>query len=223
MTTGKRRLDPELVKRLMAAAAAAKENVLNKKSMEALLNAKPEDLISADSEAEIIKGRARQSGCWIHSPANVSLFAAAEKRLTQVAIWGGKDVKRVEKVYARLLPGTKLIIITPAPLEDLTAYPVNRHGSQTTFNLIDLLGEHGLTVETGYRERYDVAYVPKESALWPALVIDLGQVKERRLLPTTRKEAGDQPPEIPPVVRQPRIRRKKAEAEPNPGPIEQTP
>ncbi|HYG57730.1 MAG TPA: hypothetical protein VD902_06645 [Symbiobacteriaceae bacterium] len=39
----------------------------------------------------------------------------------------------------------------------------------------------GLTIESGYKERFDVAYVPQGSPLWPGLVIDLSQPWDRRV------------------------------------------
>lgn len=188
MASDEKRLDPKVAEQVRKASAAAKEEVLNPKTMEALLRARPEDLISADAEAEVIKGNANPSGCWINSPAMVEFFASADKRLTRVANWAGNLVKRVDKIHARLLKGTKLMIITPAQPEDLTAIPINRYGSTATFNAVNLLAEAGQTVETGYRERYDVAFVPKNSPLWPALVIDLAQVKERRADSTAKKD-----------------------------------
>jgi hypothetical protein len=194
MAKERKRLALDALKRATDAVAAAKDVVLNKSALDALMNTKPEDLIAPDSDAEVIKGRAKRSGCWAHSPAMLDLFAAADKRLTRVANWAGMNVKRVEKVHARLIPGTKLVIIKAAPVEDLTAIPVNRYGTAVTINLISLLAEHGLTVETGYRERYDVAYIPRESPHWPGLVIDLTDVKERRLESESKKEKGAPPP-----------------------------
>lgn len=174
------------------AAAAAKEEVLSRKVLETLLKVKPEDLISPDAEAEVIKGNANRSGCWVHAPAMMEFFAAADKRLTRVANWSGMHVNQVEKVQAQLIKGTKLIIIKPAPVDDLTAIPINRYANAAMFNLVTLLAETGLKVQTGYRERFDVAYVPKESPLWPALLIDMGKLKERRMQPVSKKEESGQ-------------------------------
>ena len=175
-----RKLDAELVKRMMEAVAAAKHEVLQKSALDALMNTKPEDLIGPDEDPEVIKGNARRSGCWVHSPAMVDLFAAADKRLTRVAAWADIKVKRVERVHARLVPGTKLVVLKGARADDLSALPVNRNGTTVTINLITLLSENGLTIETGYRERFEIAYIPKESPLWPGLFFDLGDAKERR-------------------------------------------
>lgn len=161
----------------------ARREILPKSTIDALLNTRPEELISANREAEVIKGNANRSGCWITSPGKVEFFAAADRRLTRVAEWDTINVRQVEKVHAHLVPNSKLVIIKAARESDLTAIPVSRYGSSAMFNLITLLAEHNLTVQTGYKERYDVAYVPRESPLWPALVIDLDDPQERRILP----------------------------------------
>lgn len=176
----RKRRNAELMNQLAEAAAAAKDEVLNKSAMDALMNTKPEDLIAPESDPEVIKGNAKRSGCWIHGPALANLFAAADKRLTRVANGAGMSVRRVEKIHARLIPGTKLVIIKAAPVEDLSAIPVNRYGRAVTINLITLLSQHGLTVDPGYRERFDIAYIPEGSPHWPGLVIDFSNVKERR-------------------------------------------
>ena len=125
--------------------------------------------------------------------ANLELFAACDRRLTKVVGWAGLNIKRVERVLPSLVRGTELLVIQAAATDDLTAFAVNRYtGSSSIWvNLIDLLSNAGLTVETGYRARYEVAYVPKGSPLWPGLVIDLSQSKERRVESGYKKdEAG---------------------------------
>ena len=131
----------------------------------------------------MIKGTAHRPGGWLHAPANLELFAACDRRLTRVAGWAGLNIKRVERVHPSLVRGTELLVIQAAATDDLTAVAVNRYtGSSSIWvNLINLLSNAGLTVETGYRARYVVAYVPKGSPLWPGLVIDLSQSKERRV------------------------------------------
>jgi hypothetical protein len=105
--------------------------------------------------------------CWIQGPGMVEFNAASDRRLTRVANWAGMKVRKTKRVHAELLAGTKLVIVTAAQSTDLSAISVNRYGSSSTFNLVDLLAEHGLQVESGYRERYEVAYVPKASFLYP--------------------------------------------------------
>lgn len=192
MATEKSKLDPALTEKIKQAAAAANEEVLSRTTLETLLHVSPEDLIERNPDREVIKGTAYHSGGWQHAPAQWELFAAADKRLTRVANWAGLNTKRVERVHARLVKGTKLLIIQAASPDDLTAFPVIRYGGSSSIwiNLIELLSETGLTVETGYRERYDVAYVPKGSPLWPGLVIDLSQSQERRMESGFKRKKG---------------------------------
>ncbi|HEY3364695.1 MAG TPA: hypothetical protein VGK74_06550 [Symbiobacteriaceae bacterium] len=177
-------------KDIRAAAKAATAEVLSRSSLDALLNVRPEDIITVKAEAEVVKGTAYQPGGWLHAPAQLELFAAADKRLTRVAALGGLNVKRVERVIPMLVKSTSLLVLKAAPMTDLTALPVNRYkGTSSAWaNVISLLSEAGLTVETGYRERFEVAYVPAGSPLWPGLVIDLSQPKERRREPKKRKK-----------------------------------
>lgn len=183
-------MDPEVVKRVTEAAAAAKDEVISKSTLDALMNTRPEDLIAPDAEGEVIKGNARRSGCWLCSPATVELFAAAVKRLNLTGKWAGLESKVVQKVQARLIPGSRVVTIKPVSVDDLTAIPVSRYGHNASINLISLLGEHELKVETGWRERYDVAFIPKGSPHWPGLFIDLNEVKERRQDTEPKKAKG---------------------------------
>ncbi|MDB4897720.1 MAG: hypothetical protein JWN15_3982 [Firmicutes bacterium] len=172
--------------------ARAKQQILSRSTMDALLKATPDDLISNDPSAEVIKGNANRSGCWQHAPAQFELFAAADRRLTRVSDWAGMHVKKVERVQCTLLTGTKLLIIHPADADDLSAFPVRRYGNSTAWvNMVSLLAESSLMVDTGWRERFDVAYIPKESALWPGLVIDLSLPKDRRQ--ESKKKGGQAP------------------------------
>lgn len=186
-------LYPETIKRFMEAAAAAKEEVISKSALDALMNTQPEELIAPDAEGEVIKGKARPSGCWARSPALFEFCAAADKRLSLTGKWAGFEAKRIQKVQARLVPGARVVTIKPASVDDLTAIPVHRYGSGATINLVSLLGQHELKVETGWRERYDVAFIPKGSPHWPGLFIDLNAVKERRKESEPKKAKGGAP------------------------------
>jgi hypothetical protein len=42
----------------------------------------PGELVDADSNSEVIKGQANRPGGWLHAPAYLELFAAAEERPT---------------------------------------------------------------------------------------------------------------------------------------------
>ncbi len=196
MSIGRRNMDPELAKRVMEAAAAAKDEVLKQSTLDALMNTKPEDLIAPEDNPEVIKGNAKPSGGWISSPAMLEIFAAADKRLTRVAGWAGIQVKRVEKVHARLIPGTKLVVLKAAPGDDFKAIPVVRNGNNVTINLITLLSspKNRLTIETGYRERFDINYIPEGSLHWPGLVLDLGDPQEREKISGGQDAGGSKEP-----------------------------
>lgn len=177
---------------LVRQAAAIKEEVLSQDALSALLKVTADDLVGPNPESEVIKGGAHRSGGWLHAPAHLELFAAADRRLTRVANWAGMTVRQVERVHARMVRNTKLVVLQAASPDDLTAIPVNRYDTSSAWiNLIQLLGEAGLVVATGYREKYDVAFVPRGSALWPGLVIDLGQPLERRVEPGSRRKKKD--------------------------------
>ena len=170
-----------------------KADVLSRRTLDVLLNLSPADIIRRDPDSEVIKGTAHRPGGWLHAPANLELFAACDTRLTKVAGWADLNIKRVERVIPVLVKSTKLLVIQAAATDDLTAFAVNRYAGSSSIwvNLIDLLSEAGLTVETGYRERFEVAYVPKGSPLWPGLVIDLSQSKERRVESGYKKKRGE--------------------------------
>ncbi|MFZ5816085.1 MAG: hypothetical protein ACOY93_12370 [Bacillota bacterium] len=169
-----------------------KEEGLTPEVLEALMNTKPQELIAPNANPEVIKGRARRPGGWLQGPALLELFASADRRLTRVAKLDKMDVKRVSRVHARLIPGTKIVILKAARADDLAATPVNRYGRTVTINLINLLAEHELTVQTGYKERFEIGYIPKGSPHWPGLFLNLADVKERRLVPV--KKAKESPP-----------------------------
>lgn len=161
---------------------------------DALVNGRPEDLIQANPAAEVLKGTMRYSCGWLHGPAHLELLAAADRRLTRVAELSGMVVRKVERVRACLLRGTKVVVIHPVGDTDRTGEPVRRYdgNSSAWINLFALLGENGLTVESGYKERYEVSYIPKNSPFWPGLAIDLGQVKERRKKGDSASETTEQ-------------------------------
>lgn len=171
--------------------AAGMDDVLDQSVLDVLRNIKPEELIGADDQAEALKGNANPSGCWIYGPAMIGLNAQADKRYTKVSELEGNPKNVVEKATLKLVPGTKLLILKTAKANDLTAIDVNRYSgaSGCWINAFSLLGPAGLTAESGYRVRYDVAYIPKSSPLWPGLVINLGKPKERRQVSKKKDES----------------------------------
>jgi hypothetical protein len=179
------------------------EEILDQTVVDFLNNVTPDQLIGADSTQELQKGTAYPASAWLHGPGHLELLAMADQRLTRVenmkraneAEATQAQVHQVDKVIAKLVPGTKMLILRSAPAEDKTAVPVKRYkrGSSAWINLFKLLKTAKPTVDSGYRELYEVNYVPKSSPLWPALMINLGDRRDRRLKPKRSKktEAGE--------------------------------
>lgn len=169
---------------------APSAEVLPSDVLEILTNVKPDQLVTPVPDSEVVKGRAYRSAAWLYGPAMLELMAMADRRLTKVAGLEGSSARRVERVKAMLIKGTKLLVVKAAPADDLTALPVTRYtgGSSAWINLISLLGTAGLTVESNWKELYEVAFVPKSSPLWPGLLINLGERKDRR---STAKKEGE--------------------------------
>lgn len=184
-----------------APAAAQMEEILDQTILDVLNRTTPDQLIGVDPTKDLPKGAAYPACTWVHGPGYVELLAMADERLTRVANMkrgpNEAQVNQVDKVIAKLVPGTKILTLRPAPAEDMTAVPVTRYDGQSGawINLFALLKSAGLTVDSGYREMYLVHYMPKSSPLWPALMIDLGARKDRRQEPTRKKkrqaEAGE--------------------------------
>lgn len=173
-----------------AAAAAVVEEVINKSVLDLVMNTTEDDLVGPDETAEAIKGNAKPATGWLHAPAVFEFSAVAYKRLQKVAEWAGMKHLDIPKIQAKFIGKSKVLVIKPANESDRTAYDVQRHSGKANalVNLFALLGTHGLTEPTGYRERFDVIYVPKGSPHWPGLLIDLGAPKERREEPQPKKK-----------------------------------
>lgn len=174
------------------AGEAAMKRVLGQSTKEILKNVTLADLIAPNAKSDAVKGNANEPGGWLHAPANLELFASADRGLTTVGNLDNIPGKQMERAMAWLVPGTHLLILKGAKAKDLSALPVNRWASASGawINLFTLLADAGLTVETGWRERYDIAYVEEDSPLYPALVMDLSQPVERRAEPVSKKKSG---------------------------------
>ncbi len=138
------------------------------------------DLIPHDPHADVLRANQYASGGWLHSPAQLQLFANTDERLTQVAHQLGMMCREVKRVLAYRVPDEKVAYIFPTWDEDPEGIEVRRYGSATWINLITLLGPANLTVETGYRERYEVNLSRPDDAVYPALKLDMRRVLERR-------------------------------------------
>jgi hypothetical protein len=161
----------------------ANEEVLHQDVLAILKNVTPDQLVTVTHDPEVVKGTAYRPAAWFHGPATIQLMAVAVRRLNKLAGLQGKSNRQVEKVQPTLIKGTRLLVLKPAPAEDMTAIPVVRYSgaSNVWINLMTLLGPEGVTVETHWKELHPVVWVPKESPLHPGLLIDLGaQPKARR-------------------------------------------
>lgn len=159
-------------------AAAALDEIIDPSVADLLKKVRPEDLVGTTPDAEVPKTTALPPTAWLESPGGLKLLAAAYTRLVRSA---GPGVKHVLRVHAHFVKGTKLLVIRPAADNDLTAYEVRRYRSSAgaAVNLSRLLLEHKTAVETGWKERFEVAYIPKGSPLGAGLFINLDAVKER--------------------------------------------
>jgi hypothetical protein len=170
------------------------DEVLDQSTLDALMNADPENTITTRRFKEIRKGTANPAGCWMHAPAHVELNAMGDNRMTLSAAMGpdGVQVRRVERVHLDLIPGTKVVAIRYASPNDETATPVKRYqgGSSAWINLIELLGDQGLTVETGYKEYYRVGFIPEGSPFFPGIAINLGLRQTRRKEPKSAQSSA---------------------------------
>jgi hypothetical protein len=95
----------------------------------------------------------------------------------------------------RFVGESNVVLIKPAGELDVTAFEVGYYKGAAggAVNLYDLLGPSRTTVQTGYRQRYDVHLVPKTSSLFPGLLIDLDDPKERKTVTRNKKQQQQQP------------------------------
>lgn len=184
-----------------AQADQTPDTSLPDKLLELVNNATVEDLRGPQPAAETLKGNTSTPGAWGESPATIKFSAAGGRRLTKVARLAGKPDTKVTRVHARFIGNSNTILIKAADALDLTAIEVNYYKGLPggAVNLYDLLAPANATIETRYRQRYDVHFVPKSSPLYPGLLIDLDDPKDRRLMPLRKrkKKAPQAPPKEP--------------------------
>jgi hypothetical protein len=179
------------------AAAAAMEETISKSALEAVLNVDPKTLFTSEPDPDLRKGTAKGSKTWVHAPGQVELLALAASRLVKVSNQQGIPGNRIEKVQAYVIPGSKVLVIKGAPATDLTAITIRRRkkSSSVWINCFTALAKAGLTVDTGYMELYNVAYLPNNSPLWPGLLIDFGSRLDRQVEPPPKKKAKKTEPQ----------------------------
>lgn len=135
---------------------------------------------------EVLKRNQYASGGWMHSAATLQIFKATEGRMDNLGMRLGQPETQVTRVRACRISGTKIVYIVPAPANDDTALEVSRNVKGAWINLYKLLIPAKLGVPVGYKERYDIIEV-EESPVGPALMLDMGNRKERRKVKTAAK------------------------------------
>lgn len=187
MSTEKQKAQSEQAKQ----APAVIDTQLPKKLADLLSGVTEKDLRGPDPTAETLKGNTTTPGVWVHSPAVFKLSALATRRLIKVARMSGMGDTQVTRVHARLVGDSNTVLIRPADPLDVTAYEVAYYpgASGGVINLYTLLGPARCTVETGYRQRHDVHLIPKGSPLWPGLLVDMDEPKDRKLEPVKKKSS----------------------------------
>lgn len=169
---------------------AVLDTQLPKKLADLLASVTEKDLRGPATDAETLKGNVTTPGVWVHSPAVFKFSALAQRRLTKVARAASMGDIRVARVHAKFVGNSNTVLIKAADPLDLTAYPVGYYPGAAggVVNLYTLLGPARATVETGYRQRYDVYMVPKGSPGWPGLLVDMDEPKERKKEPERKKQ-----------------------------------
>jgi hypothetical protein len=193
----KKPLAPEEVQKIKEAAAAAKEDILSASFLDAVLNVDPNNLITAEPDPDLKKGNAKGSAGWMHGPGNFEMFSIAVRRLVKVSNDQGIQGNRVERVQVFVIPNTKIMVIKGAPANDHTAVEVTRYkGSNSLWiNCFNALAKAGLTVDSGWKELYNVVYLPKASPLYPGLGINLDDRRDRQAEPIPKKKSKKKKPE----------------------------
>ena len=137
----------------------------------------------------VIKGNQKRPGCWLVGPATMTLFKSTDHHLLKVAALRELHVGEVQKVRLLRELGSKLIHIIPTHELDIDGLDINRHKGKIWVNIIDFLAEDHLTVEYGYKERYDLVLAPT-SKVGPCLLLDLTRMLERKLAFRQKKGGG---------------------------------
>ena len=180
----------------VAAGAQGVNETLKRSMYDALMNTTWDQTISDEQYAEFRKGNEVEACVWLHGPAQLQVLALADRRLTNAANTMNLEktpLEYVEKVHGRLIPGTPYFVIRPARKGDLSATKVKRYESDSSawVNFINVLGPTQFRVESGWKERFAVANIPKGSPLGDGIVIDLSAPLERRVARKSKDEESE--------------------------------
>jgi hypothetical protein len=126
---------------------------------------------------------------WLHSPANMELFAVTYRRLLDVAKLRKLDTREIAYIRAARVSGTDLTFVYPTTDKDPNRIPLTKYSAHYWGNLRTLLEPAGRLVEVGYRKRYAMELIP-DSPVGPALVFDFDRPLESRQEPKAKKGSG---------------------------------
>lgn len=145
-----------------------------------------DELIFNNQQAELLNRNQYESGGWLHSPANLQLFARSVKQLVGLNRALSIDEKWVPYVRAARPKGKDIVYIYPTDEHDPNKIDVHKRDGNAWINLRSLLEPSHHTVELGYRVRYEIVAV-NDSPVGPALKLDLAKEVERRLKPPSKR------------------------------------
>jgi hypothetical protein len=138
------------------------------------------EIVFNKPDAEFTHGNEGGDECWLYSPAQLRILKVSERLLKKVYEERGPVVSRVERVRAAMVKGSETVYIVRCDKDDPEGLQILRSRAGTSVNIITLLGPMQLTVPTGYRHKFAVTRVGKESPVGPALAFDPSQVLERK-------------------------------------------
>jgi hypothetical protein len=191
MASEKKPMTPAEQQKIRDIAAATMKETISKSALDAVLNVDMSNLITAEPDPDLAKGKTNGPTCSAHAPGNVELFAVSGRRFVKVANDQGIPGNRIERAQAFVIGGSKILVLKGAPATDLTAIEVKHYKNSPSLwiDCFNVLAKAGLTVETGWQEIYNVVYLPKESPLWPGLMIDFGDRQARLVDPVPKKKS----------------------------------
>ena len=140
----------------------------------------------------------KESGGWLSSPGRLELFAAGYWELIKVA--GLRAIKAREITYVLVgnVEGEKKVYIWPTDGEDPLRIPVRRQkDGKTTITISRSLVSWKMAIPVGTAERFDLILV-QESPWGPALMMDLANSLEKKLVPKKIYKKKIKPKTTPP-------------------------
>lgn len=145
------------------------------------------DFVRGSKWNQVRKTNAYEGDVWLYSPARLECLAEASDALLTVARLMGLPDGKITRVEVILQLSTRKLYIRPATEEAEEYYDVVESSNEyIVINIRSLLQPENLEVKKGYQQRHKVV-LDANSAVGPALVIDLDQIEERRLKSSVRR------------------------------------